>query len=122
MRLWQSLDEVQGLQMPRGEKLDEYVFDCLTRMYRGFEDQRQRLAPGAIMDVRYEDLVADPVKKVGEIYQRLELGDYRLVREPIADFVAQQKDYKPNKHHMDDALKRRIRERWAAYFERYGYA
>jgi omega-hydroxy-beta-dihydromenaquinone-9 sulfotransferase len=122
MRLWQSLDEVQGLQMPRGEKLDEYVFDCLTRMYRGFEDQRQRLVPGAIMDVRYEDLVADPVKKVGEIYQRLELGDYRPVREPIADFVAQQKDYKPNKHHMDDALKRRIRERWAAYFERYGYA
>jgi hypothetical protein len=91
-------------------------------MYRGFEDQRQRLAPETIVDVRYEDLVADPVKKVGEIYQRLELGDYRLVREPIAEFVAQQKDYKPNKHHMDEALKRRIRERWAAYFERYGYA
>jgi omega-hydroxy-beta-dihydromenaquinone-9 sulfotransferase len=122
MRLWQSLDEVQGLQMPSGAGLDEYVFDCLTRMYRGFEDQRQRLDRASIIDVRYEDLVADPVRKVGEIYDKLQLGDFRMVRDRIADFVDQQKDYKTNKHHMDDALKRRIRERWSGYFERYGYA
>jgi omega-hydroxy-beta-dihydromenaquinone-9 sulfotransferase len=122
MRLWQSLDEVQGLQMPRGRGLEEYVFECLTRMYRGFEDQRRRLDPAAIYDVRYEDLTANPVVEIGKMYQRLELGDYSVVRDRIAEAVEQQKDYKPNKHKMDDALKRRIRERWAAYFERYGYA
>ena len=113
---------MQGLQFPQDVGLDEYVFDCLTRMYRGFEDQRQRLDRASIIDVRYEDLVADPVKKVGEIYDKLQLGDYRLVRDRVAEFVDQQKDYKTNKHHMDDALKRRIRERWSGYFERYGYA
>jgi len=122
MRLWQSLDEVQGLQMPRGRGLEDYVFECLTRMYRGFEDQRKRLDSAAIYDVRYEDLTANPVAEVGKMYQRLELGDYSAVHDRIAEFVEQQKDYKPNKHKMDDALKRRIRERWAAYFDKYGYA
>jgi omega-hydroxy-beta-dihydromenaquinone-9 sulfotransferase len=122
MRLWQSLDEVQGLQMPRGRGMEDYVFDCLTRMYSGFEEQRTRLDQAAIYDVRYEDLTANPVAEVGKMYERLKLGDYGLVRERIAEFVEQQKDYKPNKHKMDDALKRRIRERWAAYFDRYGYA
>jgi omega-hydroxy-beta-dihydromenaquinone-9 sulfotransferase len=122
MRLWQSLDEVQGLQMPRGRGLEDYVFDCLTRMYRGLEDQRERLDPAAIYDVRYEDLVADPVAEIGKMYKRLELGDYSVVRGRIVEMVEAQKDYKTNKHKMDDALKARIRERWEGYFERYGYA
>ncbi|HMC11425.1 MAG TPA: sulfotransferase, partial [Pirellulaceae bacterium] len=121
MRLWQSLDAVQGLQMPRGKGLDEYVFNCLTRMYRGFEDQRQRLDPAAIYNVRYEDLIANPVAEVGKMYKQLELGPYEIVRDKMESFVSEQKDYKPNKHHLDKPLKEKIRQRWAAYFERYGY-
>jgi omega-hydroxy-beta-dihydromenaquinone-9 sulfotransferase len=122
MRLWQSLDEVQGLQMPRGQGMDEYVFDCLTRIYAGFEEQRERLPAGSIYEIRYEDLVHDPVAEVAKMYQKLELGDFQTVREKMAEFVAEQKDYKPNKHHIEKSLKDKIHERWAAYFERYGYA
>ena len=102
--------------------MEEYVFDCLTRMYRGLADQRQRLDPVAICDVRYEDLVADPVAEVERIYAALGLGDYGAVREAIVTFAGQQKDYKANKHELDEGLKARIRERWSDYFERYGYA
>jgi omega-hydroxy-beta-dihydromenaquinone-9 sulfotransferase len=122
MRLWQSLDEVQSLQVPRGEDREEYVFGCLERMYRGFENQRQRLNPDTIIDVRYEDLVANPEGKLGEIYERLALGDYANVRDKVAAFVGEQKDYQTNKHELDESLKSRIRERWADYFARYGYA
>jgi omega-hydroxy-beta-dihydromenaquinone-9 sulfotransferase len=121
VRLWQSLDEVQGLQMPRGEGLEEYVFDCLTRMYRGYEQQREKLDPAAVIDLRYEDLVADSVGEVAKLYERLNLGDFGPVRDKVAAFVGTQKDYKPNKHQMDETLKAKIRERWAGYFERYGY-
>jgi omega-hydroxy-beta-dihydromenaquinone-9 sulfotransferase len=122
MRLWQSLDEVQGLQMPRGKGMEDYVFDCLTRMYAGFEDQRQRLPAGSIYDIHYEDLVHDPVAEVAKMYKKLDLGDFQAVREKMTEFVEGQKDYKPNKHHIEKALKEKIHERWAAYFERYGYA
>lgn len=121
-RLWHSLDEVQGLQLPKDVGLEEYVFDCLTRMYRGFEDQRQRLDPAAVIDVRYEDLIADPVGEVAGIYRALGLGDYGVVEGRIAAFAGQQKDYQTNKHQLDEPLKAQIRQRWAGYFERYGYA
>jgi hypothetical protein len=122
MRLWQSLDEVQGLQMPRGRGLDEYVFSCLTRMYAGFEEQRQRLDAGAIYDIHYEDLIADPVGQLAKIYRQLELGDFDSVRPKVAALVEEQKEYKPNKHKVHPELKEIIRQRWKAYFERYGYA
>jgi hypothetical protein len=121
VRLWESLDDVQSLQWPKHEGLDEYVFECLTRMYRGFEDQRQRLDPANIIDLRYEDLVADPVGEVERIYSRLSLGYFEPVREKLTAFVGEQKDYQTNKHSLDPALQDRIRERWAGYFERYGY-
>jgi hypothetical protein len=91
-------------------------------MYGGFEEQRQKLDPSAVIDLRYEELVADPVGEVGKLYDRLQLGDFDLVRDKLSAFVGEQKDYQPNKHEMDEALKARIRERWAGYFERYGYA
>ena len=121
VRLWQSLDEVQGFQMPKNVGLEEYVFDCLTRMYRGFEDQRQRLEQNAICTVRYEDLVAEPVSEVERIYREQDLGDYETVRGRIADYVGQQKDYKTNIHSLGPELEQTVRERWASYFERYGY-
>src|SRR5437588_137711 len=121
LRLWQSLDAVQGLQMPNGRGLDDYVFNCLTRMYRGFEDQRRRIDASAIYDVRYEDLIAHPVSEISKMYERLALGPFEIARDKIEALVTAQKDYKPNKHKVDDALKARIRERWKDYFERYGY-
>jgi len=122
VRLWQSLDAVQGLQMPKGRGLDDYVFDCLTRMYRGFEDQRQRIDPATIYDVRYEDLIANPASEIQKMYEQLDLGPYEIVQPKIEAFIEGQKDYKTNKHKVDEGLKARIRERWQAYFDRYGYS
>jgi hypothetical protein len=121
VRLWKSLDDVQALQYPKHEGVEEYVFECLTRMYRGFEEQRPKIDPANIVDLRYEDLVADPVGKVAEIYQQLDLGDFEPVRDKLAAFVGEQKDYQTNKHSLDPALREKIRERWAGYCERYGY-
>jgi hypothetical protein len=120
-KLWESLDDVQGLQRPRHEHLDEYIYDCLERMYRGFEDQRSRLPAESIVDLKYEDLVQDPVGHLREIYQRLDLGDFEPVRQKLETFVAGKKDYKTNRHELPAGVKEEVQRRWRSYFERYGY-
>jgi omega-hydroxy-beta-dihydromenaquinone-9 sulfotransferase len=121
IRLWPALDEVQGLQFPKNAGLEEFVFDCFSRMYAGFEEQRAQLDPAAIYDVKYEDLVADPPQCIGQIYEALDLGDYEPVRNAIGVYATKHKDFKTNKHELDEAKKTRIRQRWSGYFERYGY-
>ena len=88
-RLWKSLDAVQGCQLPHHEQLDEYVFDALLRMYDGFEKQRAELDPAQIVDIRYEDLVADPMGVVEGVYQKLNLGDFTPVRGVAGNVCAQ---------------------------------
>jgi omega-hydroxy-beta-dihydromenaquinone-9 sulfotransferase len=120
-RLWVSLDEAQGLQHPHHKDLDEYVLASFERMYRGFNRQRPSIADNQICELKYEDLVRDPMKELRRIYQELELGDFDTACAHIEAHVGSQKDYKTNKHELEPELKNEIRRRWADYFERYGY-
>lgn len=120
-RLWQSLDRVQSCQVPHDEALDEYVLECLCRMYDGFEKQRVGLAPGQIVDVRYEDLVADPIGVVEGIYRRLQLGDFAAMRGALEPYLRAEAGYQTNRHDLTADQCARIQERWRAYGERYGY-
>lgn len=121
-RLWPLLDAAQALQLPRNEHLDEYVFAAFERMYRGFESQRRALASNRICDVRYEDLVRDPVPEMRRIYDRLELGDFETMQPKLEAFVATQRDYQATRHEeLEPEIKAEIRRRWGAYASKYGY-
>lgn len=120
-RLWQALDLAQGLQSPKFAYLDEYVFESFERMYRAFEEQRRSLDESQICDVRYEDLVQDPVGQLAAIYDKLDLGGFEQVQPKLAEFAARQKDYQTNHHRLADETRAEIRRRWGEYFVRYGY-
>jgi hypothetical protein len=121
IKLWRTLHFAQGFQLSDGGQLEEYVFDCFDRMYNGFHEQRERLGDEAIVDLRYEDLVADPVGELRSIYERLDLGDFSAVEPQLADYASSKRDYQTNRHRLDEATRAKIAERWSDYFERYGY-
>ncbi len=122
MRLWKSLEDVQALQRSRGEaEMAEYVTECLNRMYEQFESARQQIAPQRIVDIRYEDLVADPVGILRDLYQQLQLGDFEVVEPLLQQRLVNHEDYRPNQHSIDPTLEREILQRWPDYAERYGY-
>ena len=122
MRLWAGLDQVQALQLPTGEGLDRYVIDCFTRMYDAFHRQRESIDPANLIDVRYEDLVSDPMAEVEAIYRRLRLGDFGAVRDALADWVeTSHVGYRPNRHELPEHQETLIRQHWGDYFDRYGY-
>lgn len=120
-RLWSTLDEAQGLQVPREEHLDEYVFTALERMYRGFERQRLQVDPSRICDIRYEQLIRDPVESLRKVYDQLGLGDFERARPKIEQSMQQRQGHKSNRHDLPLETKSEIGRRWADYCQRYGY-
>ena len=121
-RLWYALEQVQGFQVPRYEHLDDYVFSAFERMYHGFEQQRPFVDDSRICDVRYEDLVKDPLGEVRRIYEHLGLGNFDQVRDKIAASVNDRKSYRTTSHSLEEPIKSQIRQRWGKYLEKYGYA
>jgi omega-hydroxy-beta-dihydromenaquinone-9 sulfotransferase len=123
LRLWKSLSQVQGLQVPRESNgwLERQVLDTFVRMYERFEQDRELVPRGHLVDVRYEDLVADPVGRMREIYRDLDLGDFAVVEPLLLRHAMKTRDYRTNQYSLPPEVADRVRGRWAPYFQRYGY-
>ncbi len=120
-RLWKSLDQVQGCQVPHHRDLEDYVLTAFERMYASFHRHRNELAPEQLCDIRYEDLVAAPVASLQRIYEQLNLGDFETVRPDLVAYTEKQKSYQTNVYQLAPDRQAELRRRWADYFERYGY-
>lgn len=123
VRLWRSLSETQGMQVPdeKAGWIEQHVLDTFVQMYECFEKDRDLIPPGHLVDVRYEELVDDHVTQMREIYQQLRLGDYGRVELAIRRHALKSRDYKTNKYSLPADVAERVRGRWAPYFQRYGY-
>jgi hypothetical protein len=122
VRLWRSLYQVQGLQVDNGHDVSEYVLSTFQRMYDSFEEDRPLLKPGQYFEVRYEDLVADPVGQIRAMYQQLSLGDFAHVRPQLEAFLETKKDYQTNRFGPPDDVKAMVYERWRTFADKYGYS
>lgn len=121
-RLWRSLDDVQALQKPNHEQNESYVIECLQRMYAAFHEQRDEIDASRLIDIRYEDLTADPVKSLRSIYETLRISDFESVQPTIQSWVdAEHRGYTRNKHQLPADKEALISDAWKEYFERYGY-
>ena len=72
--------------MPKYVGLEEYVFRTFERMYEVFERDRHLIAPGQFCEVRYEELVANPIEQMRRVYAELQLGDFEAARPAISMF------------------------------------
>ena len=120
-RLWESLHHVQSLQVDRGESLERYVFNAFDEMYAAFERDRRLIASDRLHEIRYEDLVADPVGIMAAAYDRLALGDFDLVRAGFEEQARSMKRYRTNTYRHDPRIVAEIERRWKPFIDRYGY-
>lgn len=121
-RLWQSLDEVQAMQVPSEANLPTYVVDCFSRMYEAFHRDRDKIPNRRLIDISYEQLTQDPVGTLQLIYDKLHLADFESVRPEIEAWVeTEHRGYQPNQHKLSDAEAGSIKTAWQDYFQRYGY-
>jgi omega-hydroxy-beta-dihydromenaquinone-9 sulfotransferase len=111
-----------GLQRPRFEGLEEFVYRNFLRMHRAFTEQRHLIPPGNLCEVRYEDLVRDPLGNMRAIYEQLNLGEFDRVRPVLDAYLAGQKDYQTNRFNVSSETRAEISRRWAEFMREYGYA
>ena len=121
IRLWKSLHDTQGLQVDNGNHLEEYVFKSLEVMYRALDRDRRSVPSGSLHMVCYEDLVADPVRALEQVYDLLDLGDFSTVRPLLTDALPKFRDYCKNTYRLDARVHAEILRRWGSIpdFKRY---
>jgi len=122
INLWKRLYRNDGLQVPTYAGLEEHVFETFVRMYEVFERDRKLIPGGQFCEVRYEDLVAQPVEQMRRVYQELNLDGFERALPRMEAYFAEKADYKTNRYQLPPQLAAEICRRWATFFQRYGYS
>jgi hypothetical protein len=122
IRLWTTMFAAYGYQNPKLEGLEDTVFAMFRHYHERLEATRGLVPAGHFVELRYEDLVADPVTQLDRLYHQLDLGDFEAVRETMTADIARRANYRPNKHQVPEPLAERIQVECRSYCEQYGYA
>jgi omega-hydroxy-beta-dihydromenaquinone-9 sulfotransferase len=120
-RLWKSLFAVHAYQKPTYRGLEEFVLATFARMHERLEVTRGLIPADRFCELRYEELVLDPLAEMERIYEQLQLGDFDSVAPLVREYVTSRQGYHRNTYSLPDNTRGEIAVRWRAYFERYGY-
>jgi hypothetical protein len=74
------------------------------------------------VDVRYEDLVRDPLGELRRIYETLDLGGFARAEPAMRAYVDAQRGYEKNRlDELSEQDRRDVTARWAFAFRAFGY-
>lgn len=121
VNLWKSLYRTHALQQPTFAGLEEYVFTTFNRLYEGLERDCGLVRPGRFYELRYEDLIRDPVGQMRVLYDQLELGGFDVVLPRLQDYAAKAAGYERNRYALTPELRDEILRRWGKVIRQYGY-
>lgn len=123
VRLFKSLNSIQGLQNPPYDDpwLEGSVLRTFMRLFRCYEEDRGLIPKGQLIEVKYEELAADPKSLLRRIYDELDLGDFARAEAAVDDYLAGTKDYRTNAYELPLEKRKLVRARWGPYIDRFGY-
>jgi omega-hydroxy-beta-dihydromenaquinone-9 sulfotransferase len=121
LHLWRVLAGVHGLQPPDWASLPEFVLDTFTTFHARLEESRPLVPKGRLYDLRYEDLVRDPVGELAKVYRALDLGEFEPARAGVESYLARVRGYEPGRYLLTDEERDVVRSRWGEVIGRYGY-
>jgi hypothetical protein len=90
-------------------------------MYEKFERDRALVPPEQLFEVRYEDLVRDPIERMRALYAHLNLGEFDTALPKLQAYFSDKKDYRTGSYQIDEELRDQIDRRWGKHMRRYGY-
>ncbi|MCE9534445.1 MAG: sulfotransferase [Planctomycetes bacterium] len=121
VKLWKKLAETQGVQTPRHRDIEERVLQTLPHLYAKLEEGRKLVDPSRFHELRYEDLIQDPLGEMRKLYDHLDLGGFEELQPRLESYLAQHANYETNKFQMTTQQRQEVTERWGDVIRRYGY-
>src|SRR5581483_11115965 len=103
--------------------LEEYVFNTFVDLYAKLEAGKRLVPAGQFHELRYEEMVRDPVGELRKLYDRLGLAGFDEHLLPrLEEYLETIKGYETNRYQLSPEQRAEVERRWGEVIRRYGYA
>jgi hypothetical protein len=111
-----------ALQHTTEEEIERHVINNYIRLMKSYFKQKNLIPKGKLVEIRYEDLVSDPIKQVKHIYSRLNLPGLKKALPRMLKYLEQKAGYRTNIYALDETVLRKVEKNWSFTITRWGYS
>jgi len=109
------------LQATTTEEIEARVLEFYVRLMRAYLADRSAIAPRRHVEVRFEDLEADPLSELRRIYEALDLPPFSEAEGDVRAYVNAVSDYRKNAYCFDNTVIEKVNKHWGFAFDQWGY-
>lgn len=121
LKLWRDAFRLSFLQDVTEMEVIEMVLATYEQVYERYHRDKRLIASSQLVELKYEELIADPLHQLEAIYRRLKLPGFAQSRPRMKTYLESLGHYRRNRFVLSDSFKKTLRERWRFTFEIYGY-
>ncbi|MBU0498062.1 MAG: sulfotransferase [Candidatus Thermoplasmatota archaeon] len=119
MRL-RVLDKL-ALQTANDQNIETQVIDNYKRVMTTFFEQQKLIPKNQYAEIKYEDLVKDPITQVQKIYSTLQLSGFDKALPEMKRYLESKKHYKTNVYKIDEQIIQHVNNNWKFTIDRWDY-
>jgi omega-hydroxy-beta-dihydromenaquinone-9 sulfotransferase len=112
MHFYTATYRMTALQRIPPSELESNVLRFYSEMMRQYFADKSLIPPGNLIEVRYEDVEADPFTVVRQIYESLEIGSFERMARRLQAMVDANRTYQKNQYAISDDVTRKVTECW----------
>ncbi|OGS41335.1 MAG: hypothetical protein A3K77_04495 [Euryarchaeota archaeon RBG_13_31_8] len=111
-----------ALQNSSKEEIEREVIENYKRLMKSYFEQKALIPKDKLIEIRYEDLVKDPVANVKQIYSKLRLPGFENALPEMSKYLEKQKHYKTNVYDIDKKIIQHIYNNWSFTIDLWKYS
>jgi hypothetical protein len=122
LHLFKKLLPMLSFQQVSDEELEETVFETYIDIHEKYFAEKTLIPSGNLIEVKYENFIADPLKQLANIYRAINLENFEVAKAHFEEELKSYSDYSKNKFTLSSELAEKISERFDFAFREFGYS
>lgn len=110
-----------SLQKASEDEIEQQVIQNYIRTMKSYFEQKDKIPADNLLEIRYEDLVSDPIKQLHFIYSQLRIPDLERALPEMKKYLERQSEYKTNKYSIGHKIIERVNNNWGFTVDRWRY-
>jgi hypothetical protein len=103
------------------EEVRDNILHIYQKMFEWYEDEKDLIPSANLVEVKFEDLEADLVGNMGQLYERLSLPGYEKALPYFEAYASKLQGYKKNVHRFSEEEVRLVVENWQESLAKWKY-
>jgi hypothetical protein len=103
------------------EEIESNIFFFYEQLMRKFFADKSLIPADNLVEVRFEDLEANPLDELRRIYESLSLPGFEIAEPAFHAYIASQADYRRNPYNLDSETIQKVKKHWQFTIDMWGY-